>query len=127
MFFSVLQLVGLGGTRGIAKPATFSSLRGRAEVKSSVGFNSNFGLNTHKPPPGPGVNSCASLASGDFESSGMYKAEAWCQPLRLSGSMPSCVCTCMCGADCCWRSRDSEWPERLELGWSVKKKTPEAV
>lgn len=49
-FFSVLQLVGLGGTRGIAKPATFSSLRGRAEVKSSVGFNSNFGLNTHKPP-----------------------------------------------------------------------------
>lgn len=47
--FSVLQLVGPRATRGIAKLGTFSSLCGRAEVKSSVGFNGNFGLNTHKP------------------------------------------------------------------------------
>jgi len=38
-----------GGMRGIAKPGTFSSLRGGAEVKPSAGINDNAGSNTHKP------------------------------------------------------------------------------
>lgn len=34
---SVLQLVGPGAARGVAKPGTFSSLRGHAEVKFLCG------------------------------------------------------------------------------------------
>lgn len=49
VLFLSCSWLGPGQSRGIAKPGTFSSLRGHAEVKSSVGFNSNFGLNTHKP------------------------------------------------------------------------------
>lgn len=41
--FFFLQFVGFGGIKGYMKYRTFSSLHGYSEVKSSVGFNNNFG------------------------------------------------------------------------------------
>lgn len=65
---------GEGETGGNAGPGTFSSLRGRPEVESSVGFNSNSGWNTHKPPTSS--RGCSlGLRSGDFG-----RAGALCQP-----------------------------------------------
>lgn len=65
---------GEGETGGNAGPGTFSSLRGHPEVESSVGFNSNSGWNTHKPPTSS--RGCSlGLRSGDFG-----RAGALCQP-----------------------------------------------
>lgn len=65
---------GEGEIGGNAGPGTFSSLRGRPEVESSVGFNSNSGWSTHKPPTSS--RGCSlGLRSGDFG-----RAGALCQP-----------------------------------------------
>lgn len=65
---------GEGEIGGNAGPGTFSSLRGRPEVESSVGFNSNSGWNTHKPPTSS--RGCSlGLRSRDFG-----RAGALCQP-----------------------------------------------
>lgn len=91
IFFSVLQLVGPwgGGELGVLLNLELSAPFVVAQRRNPLWGLTITPDRTHTNlPPGPGVTPCASVV-GNQESSGMYKAEASCQPhVTPSASSP---------------------------------------
>lgn len=83
-----------------------------------MGFNSNCGLNTHKPPLAPGVTPRVSLG-GDLDSSATYEAPtspvSGRQPLPLGTTSVSI----RPGHVAAVKAVTLSGPTASELGWSV--------